>query len=439
MSSEEPPVRDHSKDLIINEGFAVLNTFVIGKTNDGDSDPIPKYPFASFPSAVNVNLNEMQNIIHDCELAFTARTREDSESYSTGATFFLPALMKPRFALEALAFDIFKAHTQDLEPGKHYDPERSGAEFWTLILENNPKKSNASDQLDSKKSEEGKSHQNDEEEDDDDENDDEVGMHFDADYGLEQQLPNYMLHPRVATVTYLSNVGAPTLILNKQSPPPSDREKSSLNGSIHQGWLSHPVIGKHIAFDGRLLHGAPAEFFPPMGNIAMEEEEEPDTKRRKLNNDESENVSCEKRVTFLVNVWLNHCPIDAEMMDDDLVSQMKSTWVCEKENNTKQEKGSSKDSIPIFQWSLQSVNKTETNDEVTLEPAQNEEDYAGEENVVICNREVDVKFNASMQDLHAVSKTAFDTKDKSICLTFKSNAIELKVGDTVPDSDDEEN
>lgn len=437
MSSEEPPpIHDHSKDLIINEGFAALNTFVLGKTSDGVSDPIPKYPFASFHSAVKVNLDEIDNIMHDCELAFTARTREDSESYSTGATFFMPAVMKPRCALEALASDIFKAHTKDLEPGKHFDPERSGAEFWTLVLEN--KQKTTRDVLDDNQMSQDKVEKDDNEEDEEDE-DDEVGMHFDADYGLEQQLPNYMLHPRVATVTYLSNVGAPTLILDKKSPPPSDVNKASLNGSIHQGWLSHPIMGKHIAFDGRLLHGAPATFFPSMDNSAIEEKEEPDTKRRKLNNDKSENTPSGKRVTFLVNVWLNHCPIDAEMLEDDLVSQMKSTWVGKNGNDTKEGKGSSDDVIPAFKWSLESVHKTEDNDTATLETAQNESNYAGEENVVICNHEVDVKYNASMQDLHAVSKAAFETKDKSIHLYLKSNVVELVVGEEVPDSDDEEN
>ena len=77
--------------------------------------------------------------------------------------------------------------------------------------------------------------------------------------GLEEQLPNYMLHPRVAAVTYLSDNGVPTLICDKRSPPPSDVEKKTLNGSINKAWLTHPSFGKHVAFDGRYLHGAPGE------------------------------------------------------------------------------------------------------------------------------------------------------------------------------------
>ena len=79
---------------------------------------------------------------------------------------------------------------------------------------------------------------------------------------IKEQLPNYMLHPRVATITYLSDTGVPTLVMDKCSPPPSDPEKKSLDGSIHKAWLSHPRFGKHVAFDGRFLHGGPGRYFP---------------------------------------------------------------------------------------------------------------------------------------------------------------------------------
>jgi hypothetical protein len=48
-----------------------------------------------------------------------------------------------------------------------YDAERSGAEWWTLVLDTPT----------------GEAHPKDDEDDDDDEEDDEVGIHFDADYG----------------------------------------------------------------------------------------------------------------------------------------------------------------------------------------------------------------------------------------------------------------
>lgn len=50
-----------------------------------------------------------------------------------------------------------------------------------------------------------KNEEKDNEEEEDDEEEDQVGWHYDADYGLEDQAPGLLLHPRVATVTYLSN------------------------------------------------------------------------------------------------------------------------------------------------------------------------------------------------------------------------------------------
>ena len=119
--------------------------------------------------------------------------------------------------------------------------------------------------------------------------------------GLEEQLPNFMLHPRVATITYLSDIGVPTLILNKRSPPPSDHEKESLNGSIKKAWLSHPYFGKHVAFDGRFLHGAPGEYFQSVNKTTLSASE-PKSKRLKLDEHGTNNKLGGKRITFMVNV-----------------------------------------------------------------------------------------------------------------------------------------
>ena len=129
MAEKESARQSNSNDLVINDGFAALNTFrlpKIGETNVTEEvDTVPRSQFASFPSALIVGQDKMQDLVHDCELAFTARTKEDSDAYSSGATFFAPAAIKPRCALEKLAMDIFQAHTKGLEAGKHYDLERS--------------------------------------------------------------------------------------------------------------------------------------------------------------------------------------------------------------------------------------------------------------------------------------------------------------------------
>ena len=120
-----------------------------------------------------------------------------------------------------MALQIFQAHTESLMAGVHYDTKKSGAEWWTLIIDSNDT-NDATDTADSVDPKVRERNVADDEEDDENDDDDEIGMHFDADYGLEEQLPNNMLHPRIATVSYLSDIGIPTLVLNKRSPPPTD-------------------------------------------------------------------------------------------------------------------------------------------------------------------------------------------------------------------------
>ena len=167
-------------DLIIDNGFAVLNDYKPGSgsnNDDNSSKPtLPRNPFASYANALSISSNEHRaSFLKDCSLVFTARTKEDSDGYSTGSTFFLPCLMKPRCALEALAQTVFRAHVDSLGEHKYvenngeskliYDPERSGAEWWTLVLDTPSNGESPND------------------DGDDDEEDDEVGIHFDADYG----------------------------------------------------------------------------------------------------------------------------------------------------------------------------------------------------------------------------------------------------------------
>ena len=224
-------------DLVVDEGFAVLNDFKIDskKKSDGaQDDPIPRTQFASYIDALSVSDAHKATFLQDCSRVFTARTKEDSEGYSTGSTYFLPAVMQPRCALEELAKKIFCAHVSTLDKSL-WDPERSGSEWWTLVLDSGDSNGKAPVSGD-----------DDGDDDEEEEEEEEVGFHFDADYGLEEQLPNFLLHPRVSTITYLSDTGVPTLILDKRSPPPSDKDKSSLKGNINTGWLSHPSFGKHV-------------------------------------------------------------------------------------------------------------------------------------------------------------------------------------------------
>jgi len=341
---------------------------------------------------------------------------------------FRVRMMKPRCALEALAQTIFRAHVDSLEGWEDdgekkllYDSERSGTEWWTLVLDT-PSPSDGAPP---------KSNDDDDEEDEDDE----IGIHFDADYGLEEQLPNYTLHPRVATITYFSNTGVPTLILEKCSPPPSDEEKKSLNGSIKKAWLSHPCFGKHVAFDGRFLHGGPGEYFP---SVAKKSTQTSEPKAKKMKSDDSPSALSGKRVTFLVNIWLNHCPFESEPLDDEIVDKLTTPWEDVQEGDGS--KGNLKGD-PIespFQWIVKDIAVTDEMKKVlSLTRASNGSwGPAGTDDtvIVICNRHVDISFGASMDDFHNASRLAMEAG--SIPIEMEDGVFHLTVGKEV--SSDEE-
>lgn len=266
-------------------------------------------------------------------------------------------------------------------------------------------------------------------------------MHFDADYGLEEQLPTHTLHPRVATVTYFSDIGVPTLILDKRPPLPNDPEKQSLNGSINKAWLSHPRMGKHIAFDGRLLHGAPGEYLPSMPSSRQDDEYEPKAKKLKLADDTI--AMNGKRITLLVNIWLNHCPLESEPLDDELVDKMTTPWkddTQKEEDTTCTKKGNLKgDPIePPFKWNVKDINAPDKlSNVVSLSKVVSESNKVPAESV-ICNRHVDIFFGATMEDFHNASKLAANAEGGSLPIDMEDGVLTLKVGKELSSDDEQE-
>jgi len=254
--------------------------------------------------------------------------------------------------------------------------------------------------------------------------------------GLEEQLPNYTLHPRVATITYFSDTGVPTLILDKRSPPPPDEEKKSLNGSINKAWLSHPCFGKHVAFDGRYLHGAPGEYFPSVSKKSIDTSE-PKAKRLKV---EVLNPPSATRITFMVNIWLNHCPLESGPLDDDVLEKLTTPWEdAQEEGNAKGNLKVGDPFVPPFQWNVDDIDAPDKTDKTaSLARASNENGGpAGVEDTVICNRHVDISFGASIEDFHRVSKLA--AEDGSMPIEMEDGVFTLKVGkEASSDEEDEE-
>jgi hypothetical protein len=109
-----------------------------------------------------------------------------------------------------------------------------------------------------------------------------VDLHYDKD----EQLAEFFdlgSFPTLSTVTYLTQGqhSNPTLIFpHRYDQAPDDFMTHMV--------VSHPKIGKHISFDGRLLHGAPSH-----PALRQQQYDEYNYERTTL------------RVTFLVNLWKN--------------------------------------------------------------------------------------------------------------------------------------
>ena len=271
--------------------------------------------FSSFPNAFALDDDDARRaLLADCDEAFTARAATKRKGpYSSGETYWLAADAEPRCALERLAKHVFDAHVGDAverfvaneSSAQPFDASRSGAEWWTQVVDI----------------------------------DDEIGVHWDKDYGLEPSGLN--VHPQIGTVTYFSSFGAPTLMARKPTPmffsesvagafedlqtDYSDREHMCFferraglpDHASANAFLSFPAFGKHVAFDGRWLHGALPELSRKTER-ASEGDDENDGEDEK--NPTSSTTT--KRVTFLVNVWLNHVPSTATPLPERALSRM---------------------------------------------------------------------------------------------------------------------
>ena len=282
-----------------------------------------EYGFRNYPSLVSEeDARELRRAcVAEKGCAYKAArpvADEEGGAYSTGETFFIAANeMPPRGhgddraasteagcgeqaassmeLLERLACDIFRFHVPEAAV---YDPSVSGAEFWVLAL---------NDDDDDDDDEDGEDEDGEEEE----EEEESVAMHWDKDYTLEEEC-ELSLYPNLSTVTYLSAPprGAPTCVVTGAIGPtclPGDEDEPLVPAPV-SAIYSLPEVGKHIVFDGRLLHGAP---------VGMPDETAsgpPDKKKQRIEEGKGEPMDGAGdglRVTFLVNIWLNHVPCGA--------------------------------------------------------------------------------------------------------------------------------
>ena len=120
-----------------------------------------------------------------------------------------------------------------------------------------------------------------------------VSFHWDKDESLVDAY-GVNVHPAVSTVTYLGDAGAPTFVADK-TPPVMYEELEAFRGAIGNAVLSHPETGKHLSFDGRMLHGAPRAAREGSG----------------------------LRVTFSRQRWLGHKPADVEPFPEEALGEFR--------------------------------------------------------------------------------------------------------------------
>ena len=225
-------------------------------------------------------------LISDCKAAFdikslntgsssssSSSSNVNSDSYSVGSTYFIRANETPDCNLERLVKEIYSFHTAGIE----CDATSSGAEWWTQVIDSR----------------------------------DDIGFHWDRDYELEES-EGVHVYPIKSTVTYLSDCGAPTMIVDKRGTADSSHE---LIGVADKFSLCKPKIGRSIVFDGSLLHAAPSGIEDENDEDNSQSDSDDDDEEEEEEEDDEEDDDVVRRVTLLVNVWIDHIPHQAKRFE----------------------------------------------------------------------------------------------------------------------------
>jgi hypothetical protein len=281
------------------------------------SIPIPPHSDNSDSSVINAAYDAL---LFDCEIA---------DCGMMPRTFWVPATpsQSPRCYLEKLALEIFHHHVPSNGSYK-YDATTSGAEWWVQIRPSPPVTGRYSMLLSTTKSDDDKNGN-----DDSDYDKDGMSFHWDKDEELCKMSNGSMhIHPHISTVTYLTNLGGPTFVLSKRVDPMTGRhyvsedvendndDDGKVSSSTVEGYVSWPRRGKHLSFDGRMLHGAPSNlmeevlFERQINDIDYSEAENNDARKILIRR--------QRRVTFLVNVWLNYIPYGVNPFPDGMVNNL---------------------------------------------------------------------------------------------------------------------
>ena len=238
---------------------------------------------------------QLDELLFDCEI---------TDSGLLPRTFWISAnsdKQQPRCYLEKMALEIFHHHVPS---GVYYDKQTSGAEWWVQIRPSPP-----AGRYSMHSSDNG-------EDGEDDMAKAGISFHWDKDEDFRLLTGGSMyIHPHISTVTYLTDIGAPTMVLSKRVDPMSGANISD-DGDV-DGLISFPKQGKHLSFDGRYLHAAPSDL---LSDGLFEEQikfDKPEDKKQ-LKVLERRH----RRVSFLVNVWLNYKPYNVNPFPDTMISNL---------------------------------------------------------------------------------------------------------------------
>jgi len=124
-----------------------------------------------------------------------------------------------------------------------------------------------------------------------------VDLHYDKDENLAEKF-GLGYFPILSTVTYLTEQAYPTLVFPHRHDEPEDEQMESMI-------VSHPRRGKHLVFDGRLLHGAPA--------------------CQAMSQNAAESQPAGIRVTFLVNLWQHSKPCGINVLEPKVRDAVKQS------------------------------------------------------------------------------------------------------------------
>jgi hypothetical protein len=219
--------------------------------------------------------------------------------------------------LEHVAYGIFQRHIRAFGLEDKLGPD-GGAEWWVQVKKTS---SRCGDLIAEKQKNEA------------------IDLHYDKDEELAETF-DLGSFPTLSTVTYLSGgvlenekgdkvCAAPTVVFPHTYEMPGegpigrgddDADESiaveendhkdeqpfkRLDSASPQVLISHPRMGKHLVFDGRLLHGAPSNNLLRKSPDGLDDDEEHCSNRG-------------IRVTFLVNIWLTRRPSKVKVLSTEI-------------------------------------------------------------------------------------------------------------------------